>query len=80
MQSLKQEQEEEEKEKVIVKEISDSLLDIKIERVCAGLQPSFANNLKSLAIKDNTHPYTRFYNCRSSFQYLTSIHLFHIAI
>ena len=32
---------------------SDSLLDIKIERICAGLQPSFANKLKSLAVKDN---------------------------
>jgi hypothetical protein len=49
MQSLKQEQEE----KVKVKEISDPLLDVKIERVCAGLQLSFANKLKSLTIKDN---------------------------
>ena len=50
MQSLKQKQEE---EKVKVKEISDPLLDVKIERVCAGLQLSFANKLKSLTIKDN---------------------------
>jgi hypothetical protein len=40
MQSLRQEQEE--KAKAKVKEISDPLLDIEIERVSGGLQPSSA--------------------------------------